>query len=32
MKTQEKFVGFDDAKCADRVLDAVEGLVEERRR
>ena len=28
----EKFVGFDDAKCADRVLDAVEGLVEERRR
>jgi hypothetical protein len=28
----EKFVGFDDAKCSDRVLDAVEGLVEERRR
>jgi hypothetical protein len=24
----EKFIGFDDAKCSDRVLDAVQSLVE----
>jgi hypothetical protein len=28
----EKFVGFDDGKCSDRVLDAVQSLVEGRRR
>jgi hypothetical protein len=28
----EKFIGFDDAKCSDRVLDAVQSLVEGGRR
>jgi hypothetical protein len=28
----EKFVGFDDGKCSDRVLDAIQSLVEGRRR